>query len=175
MKFQLLTSNSGVTSCNDIHGCRESYVESSNRRDLASLIWLRASGEGAAGEGAAGEGAAGDGAAGEGAQGEGAQGQGAQGGGAQGQGALGQGAQGEGAQGESPSNPPSEGESPIGPPPEIPPSPPSVYYAGSDGSLADRPSSDIGIDDSSNGNSPENLEVSQNENQYTTASTTDTG
>ena len=62
MRFQLLTGNSGVTLCNDIHGCRGSYVESSKHRDLASLIWPWASGEGAAGEGAAGEGEAGEGA-----------------------------------------------------------------------------------------------------------------
>ena len=125
MRFQLLTGNSGVTLCNDIHGCRGSYVESSKHRDLASLIWPRASGEGAAGEGAAGEGEAGEGA------------------------------QGEGAQGEPPSNPPSEGAEP---PPSIPPSEPSDFLADSDGSLPDRPSSDIGIDDDSS-KSPESQEV----------------
>jgi hypothetical protein len=112
-----------------MHCCHVSYVESSKRRDLSSLIWPRFSGEGAAEEGAEGEEAEGEEAEGEEAEGEGAQGEGAQG----------EGAQGEGAQGESPSNPLP------GDPSEIPPSPPGTFLVGSDESLPDRSPDNISV------------------------------
>lgn len=125
-----------ITLCNNTHGCYEPYVDSYERRDLASQIWARASGEGAEGEGAA----AGEGSAGEGSAGEGASTEGAREGGPQGEGARG------GSEGVPETDPNA-----------IAPSPPSIY-AGSDGSLPDRPGSDIGIDDAPD-NSPENQEV----------------
>lgn len=134
LKFQSLIGNLGATLCNYIHGCRGPYAETSNRGVLASLIWPRASGEGTGG------GARGGGAEGEGTPGEGAQGEGAQGEGAQGQGAEDQGAQ------ENPGAPPSGS-----------PSEPSELLANSDGSLPDRSSDDIAIDDDVQ--SPETQEV----------------